>query len=63
MPLALLPLLIAAGILLAGNGLQGTLITLRGTSEGFSALDIGLIGAGYSTGFLLACIYAARLLQ
>lgn len=63
MPLALLPLLIAAGILLAGNGLQGTLITLRGTSEGFSALDIGLIGAGYSTGFLLACIYAPRLLQ
>lgn len=63
MPLALLPLLIAAGILLAGNGLQGTLITLRGTSEGFSALDIGMIGAGYSTGFLLACIYAPRLLQ
>lgn len=63
MPLALLPLLIAAGILLAGNGLQGTLITLRGTAEGFSPLDIGLIGAGYSTGFLLACIYAPRLLQ
>lgn len=63
MPLSLLPLLIAAGILLAGNGLQGTLITLRGTSEGFSALDIGLIGASYSTGFLLACIYAPRLLQ
>lgn len=63
MPLALIPLLIAAGILLAGNGLQGTLITLRGTAEGFSPLDIGLIGAGYSAGFLLACVYAPRLLQ
>lgn len=63
MPLNLIPLLVAAGILLAGNGLQGTLITLRGTAEGFSPLDIGLIGAGYSTGFLLACIYAPRLLQ
>jgi MFS family permease len=63
MPISLLPLLIAAGILLAGNGLQGTLITLRGTAEGFSPLEIGVIGAGYSTGFLLACIYAPRLLQ
>lgn len=63
MPLNLIPLLVAAGILLAGNGLQGTLITLRGTAEGFSPLDIGLIGAGYSAGFLLACIYAPRLLQ
>ena len=63
MPITLIPLLVAAGILLAGNGLQGTLITLRGTAEGFSPLDIGMIGAGYSTGFLLACIYAPRLLQ
>lgn len=63
MPLSLIPLLIAAGILLAGNGLQGTLITLRGTGEGMTAIDIGLIGATYSAGFLLACIYAPRLLQ
>jgi hypothetical protein len=29
----LFPLLITAGVLLAGNGLQGTLVTLRGSAE------------------------------
>ncbi|TIM23154.1 MAG: MFS transporter, partial [Mesorhizobium sp.] len=40
----LIPLLIAAGILLGGNGLQSTLIALRGAQEGFSASTIGLMG-------------------
>ena len=39
----LIPLLIAAGILLGGNGLQGTLIALRGAQEGFSAVIIGMM--------------------
>ena len=30
----LVPILAAAGILLGGNGLQGTLIALRGAQEG-----------------------------
>lgn len=59
----LLPLLIAAGVLLGGNGLQGTLIALRGASEGFSPTLIGLIGAAYYAGFLIGCAYAPRLLQ
>ena len=40
----LIPLLIAAGILLGGNGLQGTLIALRGAEEGFSPATIGIMG-------------------
>ncbi len=59
----LIPLLIAAAILLAGNGLQGTLIALRGASEGFSPTLIGMIGSAYFGGFLLACIFIPRLLQ
>ena len=59
----LIPLLIAAGILLAGNGLQGTLIAIRGTREGFSTLQIGAMGAGYFLGFMIGALVVSRLLQ
>ncbi|RVC72144.1 MFS transporter, partial [Mesorhizobium sp. M4A.F.Ca.ET.022.05.2.1] len=59
----LIPLLIAAGILLGGNGLQGTLIALRGAQEGFSAPVIGLMGTFYFAGFLLGCLAVTRILK
>ncbi|MCZ7467789.1 MFS transporter [Agrobacterium sp. O3.4] len=59
----LIPLLVTAGILIGGNGLQGTYIALRGLSEGFSASTIGLISAAYSLGFALGCISVTRLLR
>ncbi|MCO6392722.1 MFS transporter [Aliihoeflea aestuarii] len=59
----LLPLLIAAGILLAGNGLQGTLIALRGQEEGFSTGLIGVIGAAYFAGFFLGCMTITQMLR
>ena len=59
----LIPLIAAAGILLAGNGLQGTLIAIRGADEGFSTLQIGLIGAAYFLGFMIATLVVSRLLQ
>lgn len=59
----LIPLLIAAGILLAGNGLQGTLIAIRGAEEGFSTAVIGLIGAGYFGGFMAGCFLISPLLR
>lgn len=52
----LIPLLVAAGILLGGNGLQGTLIALRGAQEGFSPTVIGFMGTAYFAGFLLGCL-------
>jgi MFS family permease len=59
----LIPLLIAAGILLGGNGLQGTLIALRGASEGFDPTTIGMMGTFYFAGFLIGCISIVRMLQ
>ena len=59
----LIPLLATAGILIGGNGLQGTYIALRGGAEGFSPSVIGAIGAGYSIGFAIGCIYVARILR
>jgi len=59
----LFPLLTTAGVLLAGNGLQGTLITLRGSAEGFSPTVIGLAGAGYYFGFIIGCWMTPWLLR
>jgi MFS family permease len=59
----LIPLLIAAGILLGGNGLQSTLIALRGAMEGFTPATIGLMGTFYFGGFLLGCLVIVRMLQ
>ena len=41
------PLFLAAALLLAGNGLQGTLIALRAQAEGFSTIEVGLMGTAY----------------
>ena len=59
----LIPLLIAAGILLGGNGLQGTLIALRGAEEGFSPATIGFMGTAYFGGFLLGCAFITRIMK
>ncbi|MGB6117956.1 MAG: MFS transporter [Mesorhizobium sp.] len=59
----LIPLLIAAGILLGGNGLQGTLIALRGAHEGFSPALIGFMGTFYFIGFLLGCLTITRMMK
>ncbi len=58
----ILPVLIASGILLAGNGLQGTLIAVRGGIEGFSPTVIGLFGTTYYLGMLLGCRYGPQVI-
>ncbi|NBB49143.1 MFS transporter [Rhizobium sp. CRIBSB] len=59
----LIPLLITAGILIGGNGLQGTFIALRGIEEGFSTSVIGMVGAGYFIGFVLGCVYVTKIMR
>ena len=58
-----LPLLIAAGILLAGNGLFSTLIAVRGGQEGMSAAQIGWMGTTNFIGFMIGCIFVPRILR
>ena len=41
-------------MLMIGNGLQGTLLGLRGEAEGFSTTELSLVMSGYFLGFLFA---------
>lgn len=49
-------LLIAAAILLMGNGLLGVLLPLRADIESFSRLEIGLMGSAYYAGLMAGCL-------
>jgi MFS family permease len=55
-------LLLAVAFLLAGNGLQFTLLPLRGHAEDFSAFAIGVIGSAYYVGFVSGCLLAPYLI-
>ena len=55
-------LLLGVALLLAGNGLQFTLLPLRGTADGFSTLALGLIGSAYYLGFVGGCLLGPYLI-
>lgn len=46
------PLLLGMFLLQIGNGLQGSLMGVRGSIEGFSTFQLSLIGSAYFLGFL-----------
>lgn len=50
------PLFLAIGLLMLGNGLQGSLIGLRGDLEGFATATVGLVMSGYYVGFLAGSV-------
>ncbi|MGR3759595.1 MFS transporter [Roseobacteraceae bacterium NS-SX3] len=45
-------LLLGMGMLMIGNGLQGTLLGVRGGIEGFSTLEMSFVMSAYFVGFL-----------
>lgn len=51
-------LFLSFGILLAGNGLQGTLLPVRAGLEGFTPFAIGAMGAAFYVGYILTCFCA-----
>ncbi|WP_416899943.1 MAG: MFS transporter [Minwuia sp.] len=59
----LAPILISAAVLLAGNGMLVTMIALRGPAEGFDGTWIGIFGAAYYLGFLLASWLSIHLIR
>ncbi len=45
-------LLLGMGLLMVGNGMQGTLLGIRGEIEGFSTLEMSFVMSAYFVGFL-----------
>ena len=54
-------LLLGFGILMLGDGLQGTLLAIRADLEGFSATLTGLVMSTFYLGFLLGSILTPRI--
>lgn len=54
--LSVAALLFSVALLLTGHGLQQTLLPIRGGLEGFSAIQIGLLGSFYFAGFVVGCL-------
>jgi MFS family permease len=54
-------LLLSMGLLMLGNGLQGSLISLRASLEGFSTQVTGLLMTGYFIGFLAGSTLTPRI--
>jgi MFS family permease len=56
-------LFLGSALLLFGGGLQGLLLSVRGAEEGFSLLALGLIGTGWSVGFITGSVTVPVLVQ
>jgi len=54
-------LLLASALLLAGNGLQSTLVALRANLESFPLTVIGLLMSVYYAGFVAGCFHCPRI--
>ncbi|HSM10970.1 MAG TPA: MFS transporter [Lysobacter sp.] len=59
----LMALLVGVALLLAGSGLLGSLLAVRGEFEGFSAQTLGLVMSAYFVGFFLGTFAAPGLIQ
>ena len=56
-------LFLGSAFLMFAGGLQGLLLSVRGAEEGFSLLALGLIGTGWSVGFITGSISVPLLVQ
>ena len=56
-------LLVGIGLLCVGNGLQGTLLSVRAALEGFETSTTGIVMAGYFVGMLGGSLLTPRLIQ
>lgn len=57
------PLLIGILLLMAGNGLHGTLISVRGDLENFSPQLMGYVIAAYYAGYLGGALFTPKMLK
>lgn len=56
-------LLLGMGMLMLGNGMQGTLLGLRASDEGFTGTVTGIVMSGYFVGFLGGALLTPGIIQ
>jgi len=61
--LSLSALLLSTAILFVGGGLNAILIPVRAALEGFSTLEIGLLGTGAALGTIVGCVLSPGLIR
>lgn len=54
-------LLLGSAILLFAGGINALILPIRGTIEGFDAASLGFLGTGWAIGYVLGCVFMARL--
>lgn len=57
------PLLLGMLLLMVGNGMQGTLLGIRGDIEGIPTFELSVVMAGYYAGFLLGSLTVPALIK
>src|SRR5271166_1849152 len=61
-PLRVVPPLVSTALTMVGAGVLGSLLPLRFSSMGYSPGAIGLIATAEALGFLVACLYAHKII-
>ncbi|HWJ89230.1 MAG TPA: MFS transporter [Pelagibacterium sp.] len=56
-------LLLSSALLMIAGGMHGLIMPVRGSEEGFSLLALGLIGTGWSVGFISGSILVPHLVR
>lgn len=57
------PLLLGVMLLMVGNGMQGSLLGIRGTAGGFSTYEISFVMSAYFVGFLFGSRLAPEMIR
>jgi len=57
------PLLMGVMLLMVGNGVQGTLLGIRGNIEGFSTYELSYVMSAYFLGFLFGSLVAPQMIR
>ncbi|WP_216665325.1 MFS transporter [Pseudoruegeria sp. HB172150] len=56
-------LLLGSAFLLFAGGINGLILPVRGSAEGFSSFALGLLGTGWAIGYVSGCLVTPRLVS
>ncbi|MEZ5799443.1 MAG: MFS transporter [Nitratireductor sp.] len=61
--LPIFALIAGSAFLMIAGGLNGLILPLRGSAEGFSSFSLGLLGTGWAIGYIAGCLWSPRLVR